>query len=156
MKSIILYIIQRRSRDMERELTSSKYIPFGISAMRLPYKANGTLYRIDADGGGTHPVVRAGSSNPNLVDPVSDPTYNMGDLFLNNVPVNPEHCIPLDIVTQTTQQNLPSSATTYSAISQATTDSASCSSTPLLCTSLVIGSQLKLDTVLLMQYASSG
>lgn len=58
--------------------------------MRLRCKANGTLYRIDADGGGTHPVVRAGSSNPNLVDPVSDPTYNMGDLFLNNVPVNPE------------------------------------------------------------------
>lgn len=79
-----------RSRDMERELTSSKYIPFGISAMRLRYKANGTLYRIDADGGGTHPVVRAGSSNPKLVHPVSDPTCNMGDLFLNNVPVNPE------------------------------------------------------------------
>jgi hypothetical protein len=77
------------------------YIPLGIRAMRLRYNANGTLHRIDADGGRTQPVVRAGSSNPKLVDPVSDPTYNMGDLFLNNVPVNPEDdsCIPLDIVT---------------------------------------------------------
>jgi hypothetical protein len=90
-----------QSRDTETELTGGIYIPFGIRALRLRYKANGTLYRIDAGSGKTQPVVRAGSSNPKLVDPVSDPTYNMGDLFLNNVPVNPEDdsCIPLDILT---------------------------------------------------------
>jgi hypothetical protein len=48
-----------------------------------------------------HPVVRAGSSNSELVDPASEATYNMGNLFLNNVPINPkdDSCIPLDIVT---------------------------------------------------------
>jgi len=88
-------------RDTETELTGSIYIPLGIRAMRLRYKANGTLYRIDADGGRTRLTCRAFLPNPKLVDPVSDPTYNMGDLFLNNVPVNPEDdsCIPLDILT---------------------------------------------------------
>jgi hypothetical protein len=51
--------------------------------MRLRYKANGTLYRIDAAGGRTKAGIRLFSSNPKLVDPVSGPTYNMGDLFLN-------------------------------------------------------------------------
>jgi len=105
--SIGFNIENGQSRDMETELTGGMYFPLGIRAMRLRYEANGTLYRIDADGGRTQPVVRAGSSNPKLLDPVADPTYNMGDLFLNNVPVNPEDdsCIPLDILTDNTAES---------------------------------------------------
>lgn len=101
ISSVGLNVENVRSRDTETELTGAN-IPFAIRTMRLRYKANGELHRIEADGGKTQPTVRAGSSNPKLVDPVSDPNYNMGDLFLNNVPINQEDgsCIPLEIVVE--------------------------------------------------------
>lgn len=99
--SVGLNVENVQSRDIERDLTGAN-IPFAIRTMRLCYKANGELHRIEAEGGKTHPTVRAGSSNPKLGDPVSDPTYNMGDLFLNNVPINPVNgsCNPLEIVVE--------------------------------------------------------
>ncbi len=86
------------SAGTAKELTGGN-IPFAIRAMRLRYKANGTLYRVDADGG-KQAIIRK-MPQPPVRDPVRDPSYNMGDLF-SNEPVNqddePNAYVPFEII----------------------------------------------------------
>lgn len=96
-----LNLANERSAGTVREL-SSGIIPMGFRAMRLRYKSNGELHRIDKSRGSKQPIVRAGSTiSDELVDPVQDPVFNMGDLFLNVPTVNSEEdslVTPLDVV----------------------------------------------------------
>ena len=88
-----------------RELTGGN-VPFAVRAMRLRYKSDGKLVRLDTAGRYSSMEAVGRAPMPPITDPASHPRENIGDLFSDPPDVadpdvaNPEadEFVPLDII----------------------------------------------------------